>query len=193
MKSIAITLFLILALARSFAQDSVDFRFVEQKIRRVQPNGEVYYADYTLEDYYSTCRKYLTKSVVGYNSDTLYLSMSEMRFLQRSLQKGVKEQLPDSLFLRSHRLPKDSIIQMVEALNRAFVDSIQSVQSKVPPLAYFQYWAFSFSRPVYFRNSSWMVLYFMYYAHHGGEHGLAFYRKDGESWKLFRLICGGAW
>jgi hypothetical protein len=193
MRSAILFYLFVLCLIQCSAQDSTELKYIEERIRKVQPNNEVYYSDYSLQDYYKDCRKKLNRIVLGYKGDTLYLSKTEIRYIKRKLRERAKEEFADSLFSGSRRKPKDSIVQIVERLNKSYIDSLRSLPGPTPSLVYFQYWAFSFCRPVYLRNTSWMVFYFMYYANNGGEHGLAYYRKGVEGWELFKYVCGGAW
>lgn len=193
MKIAIIFYVLILCLVQGRAQDIAELRYIEERIRKVQPNNVVYYSDYSMQDYSKDCSKQINRVVVGYKGDTLYLSKAEIRYLKNQLRERVKQEFPDSLFPASRRKSKDSIVQIVEKLNKSFLDSLLSEPSPASRVTYFQYWAFSFSRPVYLRNNNWMVFYFMYYANNGGEHGLAYYRKGVESWELFKYVCGGSW
>jgi hypothetical protein len=193
MRNAFFLLLLILISPRCLSQDSIDIDFIERQARRLQSSGEIYYSDYAMKDYSKIFERNFNRRLKGTNGDTLFFSKSEEKYLRRELRRTMAEKLPDNLFPNSTRKKKDSIVQIVEALNRSHLDSLRKVTDKIPRHAYVRYWAFSFSRPVYIRNGEWMVFYLMYYANSVGAEDMAVYKRGIRDWELWGYIGGGAW
>jgi hypothetical protein len=175
------------------SQDTVALKYIESRIREIQPEGEMYYSTLPMQDYYQQFIDGFKDRIISQSGETLTLTKKEMSFLKRELRAILMLEYPDSLFPHSLRMSKESIIAFVDAKNRSAYDSLLNSRDRSKVRHYIRYWAFSFSRPIYIRESQLMIFYFMYFANSGGEHELSFYKKINGSWKFFALVSGGAW
>lgn len=182
----------------SFAQaDSTYLSLLHQMIRKVQPFRTIHYAPATMEIMPKGCEGEIKNEIFPADSTTsLKLTNRERRYLKQQLKTSQKPHWPDHLFPDS-KLITDSMESKLRKLNRALYDSIMKLENKYDfgknGFGYRTYWGFWFSRPVYLRNKSILIFYFMWYHNSGGENNLLIYRKEGNNYRHRMYICGGAW
>jgi hypothetical protein len=95
----------------------------------------------------------------------------------------------------STRISSDSIILVVEKSVRRAADSLKNLPYNALTSRNYQRlpWAFFFTNPIYLRNRTICLGYFMYYRKSAGEHGLNVYKvQNGEFFRV-GTIGGGAW
>ncbi len=189
-----------------FAQnEQTDFEPIVAIIRQFQPAGTVYYGDNADKKIYNKLGVLLNKSFFKSQWDTtneniLKLTAGERKYIQSQLVYSAKLRFPDSLFKDSKRVQKDSLVPFVDGLNRIFLDSISHLPDTIKAIAFrdyrlYRYWSFIFTKPIYIRNRTVTVFYFMYYAMNGGAHGADFYRRKVSKWQRWIMVpgIGGAW
>lgn len=184
-------LLLLLLTARAFAQSDTGYlSLLNQQIRAIQPGGIIYYAD-----------KPAGAAIHAYFSPTndafdlvqkhgLTFTAAEKKYIIRQLKKFRTLSWPDSLFDLSKRIGADTIVRFVQLKGRLIADSLPpaanySEASAVRP------WAFFFSQPIYLRNNTLLLCYFMYFHLNAGEHGVRIFKKEKDQWSSRGAFGGG--
>lgn len=194
MKTILVfNLILCQTLSIVFAQDSTDILFIESKLRDIQPDGTIYYSDRPMQDIYQQFKKSIRKKVVNHNNDTLVFSSKEIKTISNLLKTNMQTPYDDTLFRNAIKISANEIVTTVETRKQQMLDSLAQLDRSKMPKRQFLPWAFSFSRPIYFRNKEWMLFYFFYYQHSSGQHGLYLYKRTNNSWDYWGILQYGAW
>ena len=182
--------------------DTAYLNLLYQKIRRLQPEGTIYYADkpdkQTLRYQYSTLTLRKFKSFGQNIADSfLIITKDEQRYLITELEKSLKSPLPDKLFENAKRLSSGKIFEFVDRLNRKLYDSVRHLSDSLQALharrRLMRYWSFLFTNPIYIRNRTIFLQYFMYYNLSSGANYLTFYKKRDGNWVKWITVGGGAW
>jgi hypothetical protein len=182
--------------------DSEYTAFIYNKIRALQHEGTIYYADrpeiIKLSELKEDLKPHSFKSRLKNFPDTvLKLTHKEKEYIILEWKRSFKNSFPDNLFPNSICLNFYSLIRKVDSLNIQRMDSLRKLRVANPQekivLGVRRLWSFGFSRPIYLRRKSIMCCYFMYYSLSGGEEDLAFYRHKDGKWIRGIVFGGGAW
>jgi len=202
MKITSLTLLFLLNYACLAAQSDTAFiKFLINKIRGLQPTGTIYYADVPYPKTFKHRVQHIKPGIYpgfknGTVSESLKLTAKESRYIQDEHKKNLHKPFPDSLFENSCRIRSDSIIPFVDKLNLQIMDSVIKLSNpsgtNVWQLGLMR-WSFLFSRPIYLRNKTILVHYFMNYTLSSGENSFRFYKWNNNNWERWGVISGGAW
>ena len=183
--------------------DSGSIKLLESILRKEHPEGTLYYTD-KLDSAqvlyisgYLQKRKFknLTISKKSVNHK-IRLSRKEKKYLDSSVNTLYSICWKDSLFENSKRIPKDSMWAHIQRRNREVYalamdstrpEKIRSVNYRVMYSNTFQ-----FCFPVYFRNRSFFLVYFLRMC--GPECGvqeLSFYKRENDSYKKWVVVMKG--
>lgn len=182
--------------------DSEYIHLIHKRIRKIQPSGTIYYAnhpdygpiEYTLN--YFNSRKFKSR-LKDAGDSILTLTQKEQQYLISELKKAPKVSFPDSLFENSKCIIADSLVMHVERLNKQSQHSLPSIddtiQTSIESEFKTRYWAFFFSNPIYIRNKSIFLTYFMFYDRSSGSQLLVFYKKHQDRWIPWIIAGSGDW
>ncbi|AXY77969.1 hypothetical protein D3H65_30000 [Paraflavitalea soli] len=179
--------------------DSADRQFIHSQIRKYQRHGTIYYADRPLEGvlklHVKELSKPVIKSIIGFHStDSIVLTAAERRFLIRQLKRSLTTALNDNLFPISKRIAVDDISAFVSARNRKIIDSLRAMGAAARDSFFISnsiHEAFFFTMPIYIRDRSIFLHFFMWNTISGGAVNLSFYRKENDKWVKWIEVSGG--
>lgn len=201
---VTITFMFILSSRLTGQFDSTDIAIIYSQIRKIQPEGAVYYAD---KPPMQIIRKFVNelkqnikrKQIRTFNGKTIILNHNECRYILAELKKATKSIHPDKLFDNSTRVNVDSIVYMVDRINYTISDSLlkqldtgKNVSNRKSILDY-RKWSFFFIKPIYLRKHTLMFAYFMYYTLSSGSEDFYLYIQKNENWVKISMIPLGVW
>ena len=188
-------LFMTSIVVKSQIVDSGYLHFIGKEMRRLQPNGNLYYADRLQKSDYADILKNAKLGFKELERKGLSFNNAERKYIFAQLKRMDESVQADTLFPNSQRLRFDTLIPFVERQFRKRVDAIQLSSSPAKAGSYFENvtWAFSFSDPIYLRKKSILIYFFRYYVNSGGEVAIWVYQKENDHWKRIGALGGGAW
>jgi len=188
-------LFMTSIVVKSQIVDSGYLHFIGKEMRRLQPNGNLYYADRLQKSDYVDILKNAKLGFKELERKGLSFNNAERKYIFAQLKRMDESVQADTLFPNSQRLRFDTLIPFVERQFRKRVDAIQLSSSPAKAGSYFENvtWAFSFSDPIYLRKKSILIYFFRYYVNSGGEVAIWVYQKGNDHWKRIGALGGGAW
>jgi len=147
-------LFMTSIVVKSQIVDSGYLHFIGKEMRRLQPNGNLYYADRLQKSDYADILKNAKLGFKELERKGLSFNNAERKYIFAQLKRMDESVQADTLFPNSQRLRFDTLIPFVEWQFRKRVDAIQLSSSPVKAGSYFENvtWAFSFSDPIYLRK-----------------------------------------
>jgi hypothetical protein len=167
---------------------------METILRKEHPNGTLYYTDKLDSGTISWIKEYLQKkkfiNITRKDNHRIRLSGKEKEYLDSSINKLYSICWKDSLYENSRSIPVDSMWTHIQKKNREFskLASDAAVAGKTLSINNRVNFSntFQFTFPIYFRDRSIFLLYFIRLC--GGECGvqeLAFYKLENghyEKW-----------
>jgi|GEM_PF-1228446 len=179
--------------------DSTDLQFIHSQIRKYQRHGTIYYANQPLEGVLKRQLKELSKpvikSIIGLHStDSIVLIPSERSFLTNQLKRSLITVLDDNLFPNSRRIAVADITAFVSNKNRKIIDSVRAIGPAARDSFFISnsmHEAFFFTMPIYIRDRSIFLHFFMWNTMGGGAVYLSFYRKENDQWVKWIEVSGG--
>lgn len=171
---------------------------LESKIRLIQPSGTIYYAESVASSIRKSksdfkLNKYLKDRLILCDSLGIKISKADMRFFRRHIKRGFQQQLPDALFKDSKRLQNDSLSKQIHLLNKLLLDSIVKLPAQMRPKRKYLNWQFYFSAPIYNRQRSLVLIFFMYYYNSAGESQLYILKPGSTQMNTACRFGGGVW
>ena len=176
-------------------ENDTGFNPIERRIRELQSAGTIFYGPSITPEASDYLRNHvgfrsLKKNYKCLGDRNLMITKSELKFIKKEFEKNKNFTLPDHLFYNSLVTKNDSIIQLIENLNRATTDSSYTKENPNPSILK---WAFYFSQPIYFRNNTMVFYFLMYYRNSTGSTGFIVQRTNYKSF-LDRCTIGiGDW
>lgn len=192
-------LLLLLAISAIQSQAQIDSESCEillERVRSVQPFDTIHYARTPQQSLLSSSLDYLKNYPRHRKHDSLKLTRAERIYIYREMKKKSRIDLPADLFPLSRMMKTDSIIGQIETTVWTTFDSIRKESDLLAAewaRLHFHTWAYFFTRPVFIRNNTVCVFYFMYYLLSSGQDGIECYQKRNGKWKRVLTIGGGAW
>jgi hypothetical protein len=177
-------------------RDSAYLNFINGQLRRLQPNGIIYYSDKISKRQIEPIIKMAPLQLLQLKNKGLVFTSSEKAYIIANLKRIPVSTRADSLFPDSKRLGADTLVRFVERNFRKKIDSLlHSPDSLFVRKNYIHMrpWAFFFSEPVYLRNRTILIYYFVYYFNSSGEEAVWVCRKNNSTWDKIGIIGGGAW
>lgn len=118
------------------------------------------------------------------------LSKNEQKFILEEINKNRNFAWGQELFLNSLCVPMDSAFLYLKKESdnkKGLVDSLLLSKSylKLDSVNKYQPWIYGFSKPIYFRDHTFCVIYKVAYCCGGsvsGYENITFYRKEMEQW-----------
>jgi hypothetical protein len=198
-----IILNIILAAVNSSTQAQLDSSFLkllDSTIRRYQNTGTVYYADKLSDGFIDFNLKPFTKNKIisiakTPSIDSITLTNSELIYIKKSLKSLRYFYWPDNLINNSKRIRSDSLEPFLTRLRRHAIDSIKQLKDVSEQNKYFlnSYKSFAFSKPIFLRDGSILLMFFSWYDGHGGSSMLSFFHKDENFWRKWIIVNAGDW
>ncbi len=183
-------------IVNSQVQDTTYLKLIGDQMRILQPNGILYYSDKLPQKNVERILKDVPLQLKKLKDKGIVLTDPERKYIIYSLNKALKSIQKDNLFLKSKRLSIDTLVPVVENINRREIDSIRQTADSLMIFKknlYSTRWAFSFSEPIYLRQATILIYYFMYYLNSGGEEAIWVCKKEEQTWKKITVLGGGAW
>ncbi len=180
-------------------EDSLYFTLINDFIKAIQDEGTIFYSDKPMKDVFRKHFKAVSLTLKDVNPDrgrNLKITVAEQSHILRQMKKSLTSKLPDNLFNNSKRISADGICEFVFRLSRNIYDSLISIPDSAAAFKYIRSIkqpAFFFTHPIYIRNKSILICYFMWYINSSGEEWLGVYKKEGNKWVKWSIISGSAW
>lgn len=175
--------------------------YIYDQIRQLQPKGTIYYADQPVKRLLVVHIRAIKSKIrrpfnISFPDTVFALTAKEKQYVESELRRLYNYQLPDNTFPDSKVIKSDSIISMIDKLNFHIYDSIQNLihLKKISEKNYLRrFWSFCFTPPIFLRNRTLMIYYFMNYAVNGGQEDFDIYRQKDGKWIKWIHLAGGAW
>jgi hypothetical protein len=201
MKALFFLLFFQFITCLAFCQiDAGSIKILETILRREYPTGTLYYTDKLDSSIVLWIKENLQKrNLVGITrkkiDERIKLTKKEKRYLDSNINTLFSFCWKDSLFENSKRMPNDSMWAHIRRRNREATNLAKEAEAAGRKPIYDRVMSsstFQFSFPVYFRDRSVFLLYFIRMC--GSECGhneLAFYRLINGNYERWLLVNGG--
>lgn len=179
--------------------DSNTIQNLHLKIRNIQPHGTIYYADRIENRFLKPIRSEITKGTIKrqFRTGTVAISLTkkEIDFLKTAIAKYRKPYWPDNLFPDSKRMSSKTIAPYVDSLRISLVDSLRRNVNRDSSRFNYRdlYWSFFFSEPIFIRDKTIFLQFFLYYSMSSGQYDWSFYRKENGKWVKWIPVEWGAW
>jgi hypothetical protein len=189
---------------RSFCQVEVNsVSILETILRKEHPNGTLVYTDRLDSGLVKGLRESLKgRLFIGKTSsttyDTIQLTRTEKKYLDSSVNGFYSNFWEEALFENSRRIPIDSMWTHIAKRNRESYESRQRDTATKGSINFIRNFVenantFQFSPPVYFRNKSIFIFFFIRMCGSTcGINELSFYRLENGTYKKWFIISGGA-
>ena len=141
------------------------------------------------------------KTFTGHTPETkpnsISLTKSESKLLKQQIKKFKDLSWEENLFAYSKRISSDSVLDNLNVrrkrLEKEIDDALASKDSATyNKLKNKESWVFGFSKPIYFRDQTFCLLYNVALCSSlCGYDEIAFYKKENENWSKWIVVAHG--